>query len=272
MIDLTFEQLKKLAEYIHKEAGIFLEEEKLRRFKRKIEAIFIKNHVEDFNTFYHQLRFMHNEKFIQELINAVTVNETYFWREHEQFHILVKEVLPLYVKTSSIETIRILVAPTSSGEELYSLMLSILEDEQLLNSLNIELIGIDIDSQMVAKAKQGIYTKRSVEKLPHTLLKKYFHKIGDLYQLDKKLIKSVHFTQVNIFDTQAMSKLGKFDIIFSRNMLIYFNQIDKQKAYTLFYNLLKERAYLFLGHADANKIDKSKFQAMKNGLHIYRKI
>ncbi len=272
-IDLSLEELKKIASFVHKQTGVFLEDEKLKRFKRKIENILIKNNIQNFSNFYHKVRFQKDEKLTQELINAITINETYFWREYEQFVILCKEILPNILENSySTPHIRILVLPTSSGEELYSIMLSILEDNNIIHKANIELLGIDIDSQMIKKAKQGLYTKRSIEKLPKHILEKYFKKIGNFYQIDKRLIKYANFLNANLFDPNLTARLGTFDIIFSRNMLIYFNQNDKKKALEIFHNLLKKDGVLFLGHADANGIDKNRFKAVKSGFHIFKKI
>jgi len=271
-VDLTSSELDKLAEYLQKHTGIHLEKKKLQRFKRKIEAIFVKHKIATFNDFYHQLRFLASEELIQDLTNAVTVNETYFWREHQQFELLVKEILPLYVREGSTPKVRILVSPCSSGEELYSIMLHILEAGSLLEKLNIEMIGIDIDSSMIEKAKRGFYSQRSIDKVPKKLLEKYFKKVGAFYQLERSVVKAAHFMQVNIFEKDLEKKMGHFDIIFSRNMLIYFNAADKQHCFETFHSLMKEGATLFLGHADANNIDKKRFKLLKNGFHVFEKI
>ncbi len=271
-INLTQEELEKLAEYLQKNIGIHLESQKLLRFKRKIEEIFLKHKIESFSTFYHRLRFLNSETLIQDLTNAVTVNETYFWREHEQFNLLSKEVLPQFIEASGLKTVRILVSPCSSGEELYSIMLSILDTPGLIERLNIEMVGIDIDSTMIQKAKTGLYSKRSVDKLPKHLLEKYFTKVGMLYQVDKSLTHAAKFIQINIFDEGIQERLGEYDVLFSRNMLIYFNARDKQRCFKTFWSLMKKDAKLFLGHADANNIDKKLFTPIKNGFHVFRKI
>jgi len=271
-VNLTNEELEKLAGFLQKKIGICLESSKLLRFKRKIEDILIQRGIDNFNIFYHQLRFTCDAELIQDLINAVTVNETYFWREHEQFKTLVKEVLPLYIQKGSMPRVRILVSPCSSGEELYSIMLAILQEGTLLDRLNIEMIGIDIDSSMIHKAKQALYSKRSIDRLPKDILQKYFTKVGNFYQLDKAIRDSARFMQANIFDETLDKKLGTFDIIFSRNMLIYFNSHDKQRSFQVFHKLLKKDSYLFLGHADANEIDRRLFMPVKSGFHLFKRI
>jgi chemotaxis protein methyltransferase CheR len=124
---------------------------------------------------------------------------------------------------------------------------------------------------MIAKAKQGVYSKRSVEKLPRYMRERYFTQIGNSYKIDDSLRKAATFLQANIFDSSISEKLGHFDILFSRNMLIYFNIFDKRRAFETFYELLKPNAYLFLGHADASQIDKRVFHPLKATSHIYQK-
>lgn len=270
-LNLQLHELEKLATFLQKQNGIVLDSQKLQRFQRKIEDVFVKHNIKDFNTFYHRIRYINDTKLIEDLTNAITINETYFWREHEQFKILTQEILPTF-KHKAQDRVRILIAPTSSGEELYSVMLAILDSSNLIDQLNIEIVGIDIDSKMILKAKNGLYSQRSVEKIPQHLLKAYFKKVGNLYMIDEELKQNAHFLQANIFDTKTIEKLGKFDILFSRNMLIYFNETDKQKCYQTFYNLLNSNGYLFLGHADANAIGKKYFTSITKGLHIYKKL
>jgi chemotaxis protein methyltransferase CheR len=268
-------ELEKLAIFLQKRVGIVMDKQKLARFSRKIEDVINKYNFEDFGSFYHAVRFYKNEAITQDLINAVTVNETYFWRENEQFKILAQEILPRYIEKEALAfapTVRILVSPCSTGEEVYSIMFAILEVPDLIEKINIEIVGIDIDSHVIQKAQQGLYSKRSVEKLPAHMRQKYFTQVGAYYKIDESFCKAATFMQANIFDTSLVNKLGSFDILFSRNMLIYFSIADKQRAFETFYKLLKPQGYLFLGHADANQIDKMKFQPLKLRSHIYQKV
>jgi len=269
-VELTLEEMQKLAEFLKKHIGIYLDEDKIRRFKKKIELLMLKHHITSFSSFYHRIRFAKDEVLLQDLINSVTVNETYFWREHQQFEILANEILPALAKQK--KDIRILVAPTSSGEEVYSIMFAILEEANVIEHTNIEIVGIDIDSNMIRKAQVGLYSQRSLEKLPKEMLKKYFTKVGAYYQIDDMFKQNAKFLQANIFDEELPQKLKTFDIVFSRNMLIYFDKKEKEKVFNVFYELLYPQGYLFLGHADANGIDKMKFAPVKSGFHIYRKI
>ena len=269
-LDLTQPELEKLAHYIKKEFGIALNKEQLIRTKKRIENLLESHNFVNFTQFYHQIRFAKNEDLIQELINAVTVNETYFWREHEQFEILANEVLPQIAKKQ--HHIRILVAPSSSGEELYSIMFAILKEAKVIETRQIEIVGIDIDSNVIAKARKALYSKRSIEKLPKEFLNRYFTQVGQMYQLDEELAQSVKFLQGNIFDTHFTKSLGNFDIIFSRNMLIYFEKEQKREVLERFYEMLNDDGVLFLGHADANEINNTQFHSYKSGFRVYKKV
>ena len=269
---LTQQELQKLADYLQNEVGIKLEDKRLQRFKRKIEAVLIVHKISDFSNLYHRLRYLKDSQLLQEITNAVTINETYFWREHEQFTFLSHELLSQYFQNNTLPKVRILVSPCSSGEELYSMMIAISEAPKLLEKLYIELVGIDIDSSMIEKAKKGLYTSRSIEKLPKPFLEKYFTHVGSFYHISKEFREHARFRQANIFDPTISQTLGSFDIIFSRNMLIYFDDNDKEKSIQIFHKLLKPNGILFLGHADANKMNRKLFSPLKNGTHIYKKI
>jgi chemotaxis protein methyltransferase CheR len=134
------------------------------------------------------------------------------------------------------------------------------------------MVGIDIDSSMIEKAKRGLYNRRSVERLPAHLRQKYFTQVGELYQIRPDFTEAATFLVANIFDKSLPHRLGQFDILFSRNMLIYFNDEEKRRCFDQLYRLLKPGGYLFLGHADSNGIDKSRFKSLGLGSPIYQKL
>lgn len=222
---------------------------------------------------YKKIAVYRDENFLQKVINLLTVNETYFFREEYQFDTLINYVLPYLDKIRPPqEVISILVAPCASGEELYSIAIKIMEEENYINKRDFALLGIDIDSEMIEKCKAGKYTQRSVSKLPQKILEKYFKKEGNYYIFDKNIRKVVTCKKVNVLDKYAMKKLGKFDVIFSRNMLIYFDEKEKQEVIATFYEMLKENGFLFLGHAERIKNTKL-FKLEKLGeSFVYQKI
>jgi chemotaxis protein methyltransferase CheR len=184
------------------------------------------------------LNYLQRDEEIRQLfINYVTTNETYFFREYSQIETLVK---------LAFNGMKILCLPCASGEEPYSIAISLVE----ANITDFTILAIDINDDVLKKAESGIYKTRSVSKLPNKLLTKYFIKDENQYVLDSKIKSFVEFKRFNIFDTKIVG-LGKFDYIFSRNMLIYFDKATKIKAQEILYSLSKNQNQpIFFGHAD----------------------
>ena len=174
-MEINERQLRKLRNYLNDEIGIFVDDDKLLNiYKRKLQKLLIQKNLE-FDEFFKLLVLNKDSNLKQELINIFTVNETYFFREKYQFETLINYVLPeLDLKREKNEVIKILCAPVSTGEEIYSIAIMLLEEGELLNRRDFMLLGIDIDSSVIQKAKEGLYSKRSVLKLPPELIEKYF--------------------------------------------------------------------------------------------------
>ncbi len=204
---------------------------------RKLERFAIKHDIYDFNKLSSMIE--DSQTFKKELINMLTVGETYFYRELGHLEILSKHMEQHRVS-------KILCAPSSSGEEVYSILLYLLEKQK---RVAVDILGIDINSDALKSAKEACYSKRSVSKLPSKLLSQYFEKKENSYCCRQKLKNSATFQYQNVFD-DSFEKLGKFDIIFCRNMLIYFNDSEKKLLLEKFRNQLSDDGILFLGHAD----------------------
>ncbi len=243
----------KLAEYIYRKSGISLEHtahyDKLYKQLKKRAS---EENYSSFRSYFYALRFGdYKDQEFESLINAVTVNETYFFRENHQFEILIDDVLPIiHENKNSSEPIRILSAPCSSGEEPYSIALHLLEDNDLINKRDFEIVGIDIDSQIIEKANRGLYSERSVHALSDEVKNRYFVKKNGFYELDPDIRDAISFTKANVFDKKEMHDLGKFDVIFSRNMLIYFDDVSRKEVAMNFYNMLNPKGFILLGHAE----------------------
>jgi chemotaxis protein methyltransferase CheR len=134
------------------------------------------------------------------------------------------------------------------------------------------VVGVDINSEKIDLAIKGAYTKEKLKDVPQKIIDKYFIKKDDLFFVDKTLKTNISFKNLNVLDPR-INNLGKFDVIFSRNMFIYFDENAKEKAIKNFYHILKEDGYLFLGHTDSAK-NISKFFKHKNfgNSTIYQKI
>jgi len=272
---LSTENFSKMGEFIYRKSGIFLEADKhydkLAKFvdKRAKDLDF-----DSFRKYFFKLRFEDKDGTeFQELMNAITVNETYFFREKDQFEVLVNKILPeLHKILPASKPIRILSSPCSTGEEPYSMILHIVEEDTVVNERDIEVVGIDIDSTVIEKAKIARYTDRSVHAIPKNILAKWFNKKALGYELGEDLQGSVDFQVANVFDKAQMRKLGKFDVIFSRNMLIYFDDASRKEVAMTFYDMLNPGGYVLLGHAEYMSRIVSVFNAKKvDNTLIYQK-
>ncbi len=257
---------EKLAEYIYRKSGISLAVDK---HFAKLES-YVTNRakaigVENFRKYFFKLRFEDKDGTeFQELMNAITVNETYFFREENQFDAMVNTLLPeLDRLRPASEPLRILSAPSSTGEEPYSMVIKILEEGNVIAKRDIEIVGIDIDSTVIERAQKAQYSDRSVHAIPASIYPKYFTKKGMLNHFSEELRGAVDFKVVNVFDKIQVRKLGKFDIIFSRNMLIYFDDASRKEVAMTFYDLLKPDGYVLLGHAEYMSRIVSVYKAKK---------
>ena len=224
-----------IAQYIKTVTGIeFLN---IEIFKNKV-MLFCKHNNIDVASLLDKLKT--NEQVRQDFINYLTTNETYFFRELIQIEELVK------LASNTKNKIDILCLPCSSGEEPYSIAIQLVE----ANINNFKICGIDINTKILQKAQQGIYSQRSIGKIPKKLIEKYFIIKDEKYEISDKIKSFVTFKQFNIFNPDIYS-IGKFDYIFSRNMLIYFDNKTKQKAKTILQKLRKnQNQEIFFGHAD----------------------
>ena len=180
----------------------------------------------------------------QELLNLITINETYFMRELNQLNSAIQ-----YANTLSIGggNVKILCAPCSSGEEVYSL--GILAKSIGMDRYRLKITGIDINSNMIQKCKDGIYNERSVKNLKASQKELYFKKIEPDYQIRQELMPMIEFKTINIFD-DSLFALGQFDKILSRNMMIYFDESYRVLTIERFAKILKPYGRIYFGSAD----------------------
>ncbi len=184
----------------------------------------------------------HDKSLKQELTDYLTTNETFFYREFKQ----IAELSELVKKAH--RHVEILCAPSATGEEPYSIAIALLEAGVASNQFSIT--GIDINSDALKKAERAIYRERNVRNLTPEITSKYFLKNENLYTLNTDIKLLVTFKLTNLFDPSFKS-LGKFDFIFSRNMLIYFDKETKLKAKKILEDMRKnDKQAVFFGHAD----------------------
>ncbi|MBK1679769.1 CheR family methyltransferase [Rhodocyclus tenuis] len=261
---ISEEEFQKFREFFYRKTGIQFESSK-RYFvdKRLVERIEATGN-DTFRSYFTMLRFQASGEELQQLTNLMTVNETYFFREEYQFKCLVDSILPeIVARKSSRSPIRIWVIPSSSGEEPYSIALYLLEHWAGINDWDIEIISSDIDTRILAHARQGLYSQRAIQQLPVRMLQKYFSRVGDGYQLCDDIRSAVEFTRVNLSERADTRAYRNFDIVFCRNLLIYFDDISRKTAAETFYDALNPGGFILLGHSESMSRISSLYKVRK---------
>ncbi|MBE0496598.1 MAG: protein-glutamate O-methyltransferase CheR [Campylobacterales bacterium] len=230
--------LDPLLHYVEHYSGVNLAPKK-EVLKQRLVLFCENNDIVSFDALFARIKA--DEAMRQSFINLITVNETYFYRETIQL-----EAAVAWLKERGGKA-RVLSAPCASGEEVYSL--SMLASEAGFAPFSVNILGIDINSEAIQKAQKGVFSERSLHRLDEHLKGTYFMKIAGEYAIVRSRFLGVDFQVLNIFD-DAFLRLEPFDIIFSRNMMIYFDDVFKQKTIERFHKLLKNGGRLYTGHAD----------------------
>ncbi|RLA76353.1 MAG: protein-glutamate O-methyltransferase CheR [Epsilonproteobacteria bacterium] len=234
-----FHNVNPIADYFHKETGITFDAQ-MSILKSKVTSFCKQRDIYSFSSLLQDIKI--DTRLKQELIDYLTTNETYFYREFKQIQELVNLV------KESQGSVKILCAPSATGEEVYSIAIALLEAG--VASSKFYILGIDINSDAILKAQNAVYGERNVRNLTPQVISKYFDITDKKYTLKQNIKSLVSFQQTNIFDS-SFKNIGKFDFIFSRNMLIYFDKETKLKAKGILESLRKSDQHdIFFGHAD----------------------
>lgn len=189
----------------------------------------------------------------REMISSLTTNVSHFFREDHHFERLVQEVLPgLRQKIETGQRVRIWSAGCSNGQEPYTIAMSIIENYDLPEGADLRILATDIDPKVIAFARRGAYDERMVSGVAPALLEKYFTRrqtaTGGSWIVSQKLKRLISFRELNLLQPWPMQ--GKFDVIFCRNVVIYFNEKTQQQLWKNFARILHPGGWLFLGHSE----------------------
>lgn len=263
--EISLEEFQKFREFFYRKTGIQFDDNKRyfvdKRLLERIEA----TQSDNFRNYFTTLRFQTSGEELQKLTNLMTVNETYFFREDYQFKCLVESMLPAVCALKKPGSrLRIWSIPSSSGEEPYSIAIYLLEHWPDIAKWDVELISSDIDTDILQKARLGRYSPRSVQHVNPELLERYFvrQKNGD-YQISNDLRDSVEFTRVNLSEVTDTRPYRNFDVVFCRNLLIYFDDLSRRKAAEVFFDALNPGGFVCLGHSESMSRITSLFNVRK---------
>ncbi|WP_368373045.1 protein-glutamate O-methyltransferase CheR [Rubellimicrobium arenae] len=248
----TADEFQRLCDFLYRRTGLSFTPARRYYVDRRLAARMEATGAATFPDYFARLRADAGGE-VEHLVNSLTVNETYFFREDHQLRCLTSSILPGAVaRRVPSEPVRIWSVPCSTGEEPYSIAIWLLENWPPIDDVDVEIVGSDIDTLALAAARDGIYGRRSLSRLPPALVTKYFDQSGDeSWRIIDGLRESVLFTEANLIDPATVGAQGRFDVIFCRNVLIYFDDMSRRVAAENLYDALVPGGYICLGHAES---------------------
>lgn len=250
--DGTFKELR---DEIYNLCGIYYTESKKYLLEGRIAKRITSLGLRTFDDYLNLLKSPQSRHEINQLFEAITINETYFFRAEQQFEAFEKIITPELIKSKVNMTnpiIRIWSAASSTGEEAYTIAMLILEKiKPLFPRVQFQILGSDINNAVLETARKGIYKEYSIRNVPASYLNKYFTKQGNQYQLNDEVKKMVKFLNLNLYDSVQMRSITNCDIVFCCNVLIYFDIPSKQQVVSYLYDSLNKGGYLFIGYSES---------------------
>lgn len=251
----SYSDFSQFCDWIRQEYGIDYSADKAVLVKNRLAPLLEKFSVKSINQI--KKRAKNDDVFRKELLNVLTTNETWFFRHPEHFKVLKKHILPLLIKSKKrLNDNRITVwsAGCSNGAELFSILISLYESINDLNNYVISLIGSDISSHAVKLARNGCFTQNELRTVPDEILDKYFsNETDNLFFIKPEFQKYVQFEVLNLLSVWPERR---FDIIFCRNTMIYFDRKTKIDLTKKFYKSLDDNGYFFISSAESLHSDQ----------------
>ena len=270
MITLTDKEFDTLVKFVYDKYGINLAKKRVLIEGRLSNTLIDKG----FTQFSEYMDYLFNDKTgteITNFLNKITTNHTYFLREYEHFDYMTKKVLPfLEEKYKNQRVLRIWSAGCSSGQEPYTMAMAI--DEYFgakKSQWDTTILASDISMRALSKAQSGVYTKEEIKDVPANWISKYFiDKKDGTYEVCPKIKKEVVFRTVNLMEPFNFKK--PFDLIFCRNVMIYFDAPTKDKLINKFYDTTTKDGYLFIGHSEVINKATTKYTYLKPAIYQRR--
>jgi len=258
MIKLTDVEFQEFVQYMHKNYGIDLSK-KRQLIEGRLSNMVERKGMKSFSEYMNSIK-KNDKDEISLLINKLTTNYTYFYREENHFKYLREVILPYEEQTNKLKTINIWSAGCSSGEEPYTLAMIINDYFQLKRiGWKVQILATDISQNVLDKAKEGIYAEESIKNLPQSFKTRFFKKTSDdKYEVVSEIKKQITFSTFNLMDPITVK--NKYNVIFCRNVMIYFNAATKINLVNKFYEATQPCGHLMIGHAETIQRGQSKYQ------------
>jgi chemotaxis protein methyltransferase CheR len=240
-----------LRDLIHERLGLFYDDARFDQLVDRLAPLVVEHGFRSFLDYYYLLKYdTAAETEWLRVMNALAVNETYFWREIDQIRALVEVVVPRLVESLSGDPLQIWSVPCASGEEPLTIAM-VLEEAGWFARAPIRIVGSDASPAALEKARAGRYRERSFRNLPVILKNRYFTEAGDQWQVAERLHRRVTWDRVNLLNSAEVERWAGSPIIFCRNVFIYFSDHSIRRVVDLFANRMPAPAYLALGASES---------------------
>ncbi len=252
VIHMPEEVFRLMRDLIRDYCGIYFDDGSRYVLEKRLSRRVRNHHLSSFRDYFRHLLYDRNrEEELMSIIDVLTVNETYFFREKNQLKTFSEELLPELKETNKdTKRLRIWSAGCSTGEEPYTIAMLILEKGHF-HDWTIEILGSDINQRVLQVARSGVYRKPSFRTTEQYFLDKYFKRENGFFRILDDAKHYVSFNHLNLLDPYKVKLVGRMDVIFCRNVIIYFDLPSRKKIIDIFSERLGDGGYLLLGHAES---------------------
>jgi len=253
-ITMNPEEFRQLRDFVYQHCGLNFTEDSKYLLEKRLGRRLQQHNLKNFKDYYYFLRYNPNkDQELSEVIDQLTTNETYFFREDFQLRTFVEDILPELRRRKEEQgkqSLRIWSAGCSSGEEPYTIAMLLL-DQPWLRSWKVEVIGTDISHRVLQMARQGVYGDASFRNTDDRQKSRFFTEQEGKFRVKDEVRNLVTISHLNLFDSARIALLGKMDVIFCRNVIIYFDQAGKKNVIESFFQRLEPEGFLLLGHSES---------------------
>lgn len=253
-IKMDTDEFRLLRDFVYQHCGLNFTEDSKYLLEKRLGKRLHHHHLKNFKDYYYFLRYNPNkEQELSEVIDLLTTNETYFFREDFQLKTFVEDVLPELRKRKEKEgkkSLRIWSAGCSSGEEPYTIAMLLL-GQHWIRDWKVEVVGTDISQRVLHMAREGLYSEASFRSTESAQKSRFFTEHEGKLRVNDEVRSLVSISHLNLFDAQRIALLGKMDVVFCRNVIIYFDQAGKKKVIDGFFQRLVPEGFLLLGHSES---------------------
>lgn len=253
-IEMSPDEFRNLRDFVYQHCGLNFTEDSKYLLEKRLGKRLAQHNLKSFRDYYYYLRYNPGrEQELTEVVDQLTTNETYFFREDFQLKTFIEDVLPEIRERKQQEgkqTLRIWSAGCSSGEEPYTIAMLLL-DQPWLKSWKVEIIGTDISQRVLHMAREGVYGESAFRSTEPQVRQRFFTETAGRWRVRDEVKNLVSISHLNLFDSARIALLGRMDVIFCRNVIIYFDQSGKRTVIENFFQRLQAEGFLLLGHSES---------------------